>query len=448
MSALLREEILHDAADYGLTVTGDVAFDWSGMLKKRNAYIERLNGIYQRNLDNSKVEIIRGAARFVGEKRVEVGGSVYTADHILIAVGGRPLLPNIPGADLGITSDGFFELESRPGSVVVVGAGYIAVEMAQIFAGLGSDTTLCIRGDSVLRNFDQLVLGRSFKVGTLCLVELLQVSQTVTEEVEHSGVKIKRRVQVAGVAPRPGGGVQVSLDSGDTVAGDTLLWAVGRTPATDTLGCRDIGLELDGAGHVVVDTWQDTNVAGVHALGDVAGKALLTPVAIAAGRRLAHRLFDNKAGLALDYDNIPSVVFSHPPVNTTFMFPPCITLTRLQPGGHYRPDREGGVCQVRRGGGDRVRDQVHAAVPRAHTAEAGHGDEAGVPRRGRGGGGAAHGGQGLRRDAAGLRGGRQDGRHQDGLRQLRGDPPHLQRGVRHHENTQTKIISHKCITSD
>ena len=138
----------------------------------------------------------------------------------------------------------------------------------------------------------------------------------MTEEVEHSGVKIKRRVQVVGVAPRPGGGVQVSLDSGDTVTGDTLLWAVGRAPATDTLGCRDIGLELDGAGHVVVDTWQDTNVAGVHALGDVAGKALLTPVAIAAGRRLAHRLFDNKAGLALDYDNIPSVVFSHPPVHT------------------------------------------------------------------------------------------------------------------------------------
>ena len=326
MSALPREEILHDAADYGLTVTGDVAFDWSGMLKKRNAYIERLNGIYQRNLDNSKVEIIRGAARFVGEKRVEVGGSVYTADHILIAVGGRPLLPDLPGADLGITSDGFFELESRPGSVVVVGAGYIAVEMAQIFAGLGSDTTLCIRGDSVLRNFDQLVRGRSFKVGTLCLLlELLQVSQTVTEEVEHSGVKIKRRVQVVGVAPRPGGGVQVSLDSGDTVTGDTLLWAVGRAPATDTLGCRDIGLELDGAGHVVVDTWQDTNVAGVHALGDVAGKALLTPVAIAAGRRLAHRLFDNKAGLALDYDNIPSVVFSHPPVHTTCLFPPYIS---------------------------------------------------------------------------------------------------------------------------
>ena len=326
MSALPREEILHDAADYGLTVTGDVAFDWSGMLKKRNAYIERLNGIYQRNLDNSKVEIIRGAARFVGEKRVEVGGSVYTADHILIAVGGRPLLPDLPGADLGITSDGFFELESRPGSVVVVGAGYIAVEMAQIFAGLGSDTTLCIRGDSVLRNFDQLVRGRSFKEGTLCLLlELLQVSQTVTEEVEHSGVKIKRRVQVVGVAPRPGGGVQVSLDTGDTVTGDTLLWAVGRAPATDTLGCRDIGLELDGAGHVVVDTWQDTNVAGVHALGDVAGKALLTPVAIAAGRRLAHRLFDNKAGLALDYDNIPSVVFSHPPVHTTCMFPPYIS---------------------------------------------------------------------------------------------------------------------------
>ena len=153
----LREEIMQDAADYGLSVTGDVTFDWKGFTKKREAYIERLNGIYQRNLDNSKVEIIKGLAKFVGDKRVQVDGTVYSADHILVAVGGRPLVPDIPGAELGITSDGFFELTERPGRVVVVGAGYIAVEMAQIFAGLGTDTTLCIRGATVLRSFDQLV---------------------------------------------------------------------------------------------------------------------------------------------------------------------------------------------------------------------------------------------------------------------------------------------------
>ena len=153
----LREEIMQDAADYGLSVTGDVTFDWKGFTKKREAYIERLNGIYQRNLDNSKVEIIKGLAKFVGDKRVQVDGTVYSADHILVAVGGRPLVPAIPGAELGITSDGFFELTERPGRVVVVGAGYIAVEMAQIFAGLGTDTTLCIRGATVLRSFDQLV---------------------------------------------------------------------------------------------------------------------------------------------------------------------------------------------------------------------------------------------------------------------------------------------------
>ena len=153
----LREEIMQDAADYGLSVTGDVTFDWKGFTKKREAYIERLNGIYQRNLDNSKVEIIKGLAKFVGDKRVQVDGTVYSADHILVAVGGRPMVPDIPGAELGITSDGFFELTERPGGVVVVGAGYIAVEMAQIFAGLGTDTTLCIRGATVLRSFDQLV---------------------------------------------------------------------------------------------------------------------------------------------------------------------------------------------------------------------------------------------------------------------------------------------------
>ena len=156
----LMEDILHDAEDYGLDLTGSVTFDWKRLTQKREAYIERLNGIYQNNLNNSKVEIINGKAKFIGEKKVAVDGAVYTADHILVAVRGRPAVPPVPGADLGITSDGFFQLEDRPKRVVVVGAGYIAVEMSQIFAGLGSDTTLCIRGSTVLRNLDQLVSDR------------------------------------------------------------------------------------------------------------------------------------------------------------------------------------------------------------------------------------------------------------------------------------------------
>ena len=153
----MKEEILHDAKDYGLDLTGSVSFDWKRLTEKREAYIERLNGIYQNNLNNSQVEVISGQARLVGEKKVAVDSAVYSADHILVAVGGRPLLPDIPGAELGLTSDGFFQLKDRPGRVVVVGAGYIGVEMAQIFAGLGSDTTLCIRGATVLRNFDEMV---------------------------------------------------------------------------------------------------------------------------------------------------------------------------------------------------------------------------------------------------------------------------------------------------
>ena len=175
-AANLREEMMHDAADYGMEIQHEVGMDWSKLVQKRDAYVERLNGIYQRNLDNSKVEVIRGVGKFVGEKKVGrvkflksyarirvciqviVDGTIYSADHILVAVGGKPSFPAIPGAEHGISSDGFFELKERPSKVLVVGAGYIAVEMAQIFAGLGSQTTLAIRGQTVLRSFDNLVV--------------------------------------------------------------------------------------------------------------------------------------------------------------------------------------------------------------------------------------------------------------------------------------------------
>jgi len=297
-AANLREEIMHDAKDYGMEVEGDVGMEWGKLVEKRDAYVERLNGIYQRNLDNSKVEVIKGWGKFVGKNKIVVDGTIYSADHILVAVGGKPALPNIPGAEHGITSDGFFELKERPSRVVVVGAGYIAVEMAQIFAGLGSTTTLAIRGETVLRSFDRMI------------------SEAVTEEVTHGGVNIKKGVTVKSVE-KSSEGIVVTLNNDEVLPpADCLLWAIGRAPNTDGLGCDEIDLDLGKHGHIVVDEYQNTNITGVYALGDVCGKAELTPVAIAAGRRLAHRLFDNQPGLKLDYNNIPSVVFSHPPIGS------------------------------------------------------------------------------------------------------------------------------------
>lgn len=260
--------------------------------------MEKLNGIYQRNLDSSGVEVIRGRAVVAGRGAVVVEGRRYTADHLLLAPGGAPSLPAIPGAELAITSDGFFQLKERPASVLVVGAGYIAVEMAQILAALGTATTLACRGQTVLRSFDSFI------------------SEAVTAEVEAGGVTLVRGWETASLARTEAGLVATSATGATLPPVEVVLMAVGRRPATEGLGCQEAGVALDSAGHVLVDAQQNTSVEGVYALGDVAGRALLTPVAIAAGRRLAHRLFNGEEGLALDYSNIPSVVFSHPPIGS------------------------------------------------------------------------------------------------------------------------------------
>jgi len=296
-AANLAEEIHLDAADYGLDATfGGV--DWKKLVDKRDAYVERLNGIYATNLDNSKVELIKGRAKFIGSNQVVVDGSIYSGDHILVACGGKPVVPDVPGAHLGITSDGFFQLKERPEKVVIAGAGYIAVEMAQILAGLGSKVVLVIRGNTVLRSFDKLV------------------SETVTEEIELSGIELKRGSQVTEVK-QAGSQLSVTLNSGVVVDDvNQVLWAIGRRPLTDELECAKAGLDMDNLGNLLVDEFQNTNVPGIYSVGDAAGKFLLTPVAIAAGRRLADRLFGDQTNKKLDYSNIPSVVFSHPPVGT------------------------------------------------------------------------------------------------------------------------------------
>nr|XP_048703987.1 glutathione reductase, mitochondrial isoform X3 [Caretta caretta] len=275
-------EFIHDHADYGFE-TPDVKFNWRVIKEKRDAYVSRLNGIYQNNLNKAHIETIHGHAAFTSdpEPTVEVSGKKYTAPHILIATGGRPSVPHdseIPGASLGITSDGFFELEELPRRSVVVGAGYIAVEIAGILSTLGSKTSLLIRHDKV----------KSVTKSPLGLLEVTVISSA------------------------PGHKPTVS-----TIPDvDCLLWAIGRDPNTEGLNLDKLGLKLDAKGHIVVDEFQNTSRKGIYAVGDVCGKALLTPVAIAAGRKLAHRLFEGKQDSKLDYSNIPTVVFSHPPIGT------------------------------------------------------------------------------------------------------------------------------------
>jgi len=297
--AAMHAEEFQDQRDYGLKVVNNDIFDWKDVKIRRDAYIKRLNDIYFNNLQKSKVELIRGQGVFVDKDKVAVGQDVYSADHILIAVGGYPAWPSIPGAEHGISSDGFFELEELPKKAVVVGAGYIAVEMAGILKSLGSEVHQIIRKDKVLRSFDELIV------------------DSATEELEHLGVNLVKKTEVAHIEKKDDKLLRISTKSGvvlDDV--DCLLWAIGRTSNTANLGLDKAEIKMDRKGDIIVDVFQNTSNPQVFAVGDVIGKWQLTPVAIAADRKLAHRLFNNETNLKLDYENIPTVVFSHPPIGT------------------------------------------------------------------------------------------------------------------------------------
>lgn len=297
-------ETLHEAKAYGFSIKETAPFDWTTFKHKRDAYVRRLNGIYAKNLDNDKVEWLHGRAHLLSKSEVEVvldDGSKETirAKKILLATGGHPNIPNIPGAELGITSDGFFELEKRPNKVALVGAGYIAVEMAGMFHHLGSETHLFIRHDKFLRPFDPMIQDK------------------IMEEYERQGIIIHRNSSQTKIE-KTGKGLKFHYTDDKTKEGaldlDCLLWAIGRNPEVEDLGLEKAGVKQDEKGQIIADDYQNTNIDGIYSLGDVCGKVELTPVAIAAGRRLANRLFggpehkDEK----LDYTNIPSVVFAHP----------------------------------------------------------------------------------------------------------------------------------------
>ena len=296
---------LQMAGDYGFNLTQH-DFDWPKMKKNCDDYIARLNDIYLRNLNLDEIKIFNGHGRLVGTKTVEVDGETATqlleGRHILIATGGRPMVPELPGAELGITSDDFFELEDLPQRVVVVGAGYIAVELAGVLNSLGSEVTIILRRETFLRSFDA------------------SLRETLMEEMMCAGVNILSSTHMSGVEKQSNGKLHItSSHSEDIKDVDCLLWAIGRTSNTEDIGLDKVGIKVSENGFIETDEQQNTEVEGVYAVGDITGRAALTPVAIAAARHLAERLFNNRLQAKLDYDNIPSVVFSHPPIGTVGM---------------------------------------------------------------------------------------------------------------------------------
>jgi glutathione reductase (NADPH) len=310
-NAAALAEAIHDAKAYGFSVEQSAPFDWATFKNKRDAYIKRLNGIYERNLNNDKVDYLHGWARLVSKNQAEVtlddnSKVLVNAKKILVAVGGKPTIPpEIPGAEYGTNSDGFFDISTQPKKVAIVGAGYIAVEFAGMFNALGTETHLFIRHDTFLRNFDPMI------------------QEAVTKEYERLGVKLHKRSQASKVEKDSNGKLTVTYkdDQGnESVVSDVdnLIWAIGRTPETHGIGLEEAGVKLGEKGHIIVDEFQNTAVDNIYALGDVTGEVELTPVAIAAGRRLAHRLFGGPefSNLKLDYKNVPSVVFSHPEVGS------------------------------------------------------------------------------------------------------------------------------------
>ncbi|MCY3768502.1 MAG: glutathione-disulfide reductase [Gammaproteobacteria bacterium] len=290
-------ETLDLAGSYGFDIERR-GFDWSLIKQSRDVYVRRLNGIYGRNLDHSGVTLVRGKASFRSAKRIGVNGDEYLGDHILIAVGGRPSVPDIPGASLGITSDGFFELEKQPENILIIGAGYIATEFAGLLHGLGSKVTMLLRKDRLLRTFDH------------------DIHQKVMEDMRASGIGLLTDVDLQSLTDE--NHTLGYRDSGGAGKDgyDCIIWAVGRHPNLAGLNLGAAGVETDRRGFVPVDDFQNTPVPGIYAVGDVTPRAQLTPVAIAAGRRLSDRLFNNQPDSRLDYENIPTVIFSHPPVGT------------------------------------------------------------------------------------------------------------------------------------
>lgn len=289
-------EAQENAHLFGFAQNPSPKIDWLFFKQARDAYLARLNGIYASNLEKSGVDLFRGAAQFEEAHCVRVGDKVLSAAHIVIATGGRPSIPNIQGAEYGITSDGFFALEQQPKRVLIVGGGYIACEIANVMQALGSECALIVRANRLLKTLDD------------------EISASLADNLQEQGINLHFETEVAEVK-KEDHQLVVLLNTGQCLEADCLIWATGRTPNTDTLALERVGIK-EKNGYIHIDAKQNTNIAQHYAIGDITGQMALTPVAIRAGRELAARLFNQQSDAQLDESNIPTVIFTHPPIAT------------------------------------------------------------------------------------------------------------------------------------
>ena len=295
--AQVSETLKNYAADYGYTI-GETSFDFKTLRKNREAYIERSRQAFSNNFNRNGVDYIEGYARFVDKNTVEVNGEQIRAKHIVIATGSYAFIPNVPGSELGGTSDDVFAWEELPESVSIIGAGYIAVELAGVLHALGVKTDLFVRKGGPLRGFDQGIV------------------EVLVEEMKKNGQPLHTHKVPQKLEKLDNGDIQIHFEDGTTHTSQKVIWAVGRKANVHQLNLEAAGVELTERGFIQVDEYQNTTTPGIYALGDVSGEKELTPVAIKAGRTLAERLFNSKTDAKMDYELIPTVVFSHPAIGS------------------------------------------------------------------------------------------------------------------------------------
>ena len=295
--AQVSETLKNYAADYGYTI-GETSFDFKTLRKNREAYIERSRQAFSNNFNRNGIDYIEGYARFVDKNTVEVNGELIRAKHIVIATGSYAFVPNVPGSELGGTSDDVFAWEELPESVSIIGAGYIAVELAGVLHALGVKTDLFVRKGGPLRGFDQGIV------------------EVLVEEMKKNGQPLHTHKVPQKLEKLDNGDIQIYFEDGTTHTSQKVIWAVGRKANVHQLNLEAAGVELTERGFIQVDEYQNTTTPGIYALGDVSGEKELTPVAIKAGRTLAERLFNGKTDAKMDYELIPTVVFSHPAIGS------------------------------------------------------------------------------------------------------------------------------------
>ena len=289
-------EDFEQARGYGWSA--GTSFDWATLIANKDREIQRLNGIYRKLLVDSGVTLLEGHARLCDAHSVEVDGQRFSAEHILIATGGWPAVPDIPGREHAITSNEAFYLPERPNRVLVVGGGYIAVEFASIFHGVGARTSLLYRGDLFLRGFDGAIRAH------------------LRDELAKKGLDLQFNADIARIDKQADGSLLATLNDGRTLEADCIFYATGRRPMLDGLGLENAGVELDARGYIGVDELYRTSVPSILAIGDVIGRVQLTPVALAEGMAVARRLFKPEEYRPVDYRLIPTAVFSLPNIGT------------------------------------------------------------------------------------------------------------------------------------